>query len=688
MPKTTKKPAAKTAKKPVVTDKDLSSTELDLIDEGRMHDPRPKSRKSKTDENAPTDVVPVTAMVRTIADVDRDQAREMEEAIGPIKSEGEHRSDFTTDTTNLAPSLVNRFPVSTSKSSPTIPAPVTSTPAARVTLTNAPSANGSATSTTPASKPVLSGLRIGASSNPRKASHVIVRARSGTGKTTTLIEGLKLLRGVPTSITPSPQQRAVWDAILESRDRCRFVAFVAFNSSIAEELKNRVPAGVDAKTMHSMGYAAIRRTFKFPVPEVDADRSRKIVAELLGRNLDELMDEDALLVSCVTEVTSKCKMNLLAGTPADVARVVERYDVDFGEREQGEDRAAEREQATIDLVPRVLERARDVRKDNMVDYDDMVWMPVALGLNAFRYDVLLVDEAQDLNRCQHALAKMCGDRLIFVGDDRQAIYGFAGADSESLDRLGQELGKTARGCNTLPLTVTRRCGRAIVKEANQYVADFEAHESNPDGEVRHALYPIQRRNGQLVEIPDVETYLPMVRDGDMVVCRSNAPLVGQFFKLFRRGQPAYVMGKKDVSKTIASLVTKMKAKTCKELIEKVKFWLERETSKESAKKEPSETKLASLKDRHDCVVALAEECDSVKGILAKIDAMFSDTSRAGVRLSSVHKAKGLEADNVFYLAPGGHRSRYGRMQDWEWEQELNLRYVAVTRAIKELIYVN
>lgn len=622
---------------------------------------KPKTRKPakrKTDETAPTDVVPVTATVRkSIHDGTPEHPVSMVKVLAEKqrKVEGEQRSDFTSPT---VPSAANNFAAESSSST-----------------------KQQERSTT---KPLLSGVRI---ANPRKASHVIVRARAGTGKTTTLIEGLKALRGLPTSITPSPQQRAVWDAILESRDRCRFVAFVAFNSSIADELKKRVPAGVDAKTMHSMGFAAIRRTFKFPVPQVDQDRVPKIVAEIVGRDLEELKSEDGLLVSCLAEVVSKCKMNLLKGTAEDVSAVIARHDVDFGGRDDGEDRAAQREATVYDMTPRVLERCRDVRKDGTVDYDDMVWLPVALGLNAFRFDVLLIDEAQDLNRCQHALAKMCGDRLIFVGDDRQAIYGFAGADSESLDRLGHELEATSRGCRVLPLTVTRRCGREIVKEANQYVTDFEAHESNPDGLVETRLFPLQKRNGQLVEIPDAETYLPLVADGDMIVCRSNAPLVGQFFKLFRRGQRAYVMGKKDVSKTISSLVTKMKARDCKSLIEKVKFWLERETSKEEAKREPSDAKLAAIRDRHDCVVALADECETIPAILARIDSMFSDTTRTGVRLSSIHRVKGLEAKRVFYLAPGGHKARYSRMQNWEWQAELNLRYVGITRAIEELIYV-
>lgn len=564
-------------------------------------------------------------------------------------------------------------------------------PALSSTSAVAPSA--ARTSTAPTS--VLSGVSLSPSSFRNKPPHVVVRARAGTGKTTTLIEGLKLLKGLPTSITPSPQQRAVWDALLQSKDRCRFTAFVAFNSSIAAELKDRVPPGVDAKTMHGLGFGAVRRSFPNPVPRVDENRVRKLVAELVGRTVEELHADWDVELRAVEELVGLCKMNLLDGTPRDLDELCDRHDVSFGDRDGSAgpgdfERAERRREEVFALVPRVLQRCRDVRKDNSIDYDDMVWLPVVLKLNVFRFDVLLVDEAQDLNRCQQELAKRAGERLIFVGDDRQAIYGFAGADSESLPRLAKELNDdlinpplSQRGCVVLPLTVTRRCGRAIVAEANRYVPDFEAHESNPDGLVRTASYPVQRDK----KLPDDQTYLPLVKEGDMVLCRANAPLVAQYFKLIRRGVRAYVQGRKDVGAKIASLVTKMKVTTVPDLIKEVGFWLERSLAKENARSEPRDAKLAQFQDLHDCVLAFAEDADTIPAVLANIDRVFADTTRPGVRLSSVHKAKGLEADRVFFLAPGGFRGRHSRQKDWEWEQELNLRYVGVTRAIRELTYV-
>ena len=77
------------------------------------------------------------------------------------------------------------------------------------------------------------------------------------------------------------------------------------------------------------------------------------------------------------------------------------------------------------------------------------------------------------------------------------------------------------------------------------------------------------------------------------------------------------------------------------------------------------------------------------GIAAKIDDIFSDRTKAGIRLSSIHKAKGLEADRVFFLQLPKARCPHPMAKTpWQYEQEKNLLYVAYTRAIRELIIVS
>jgi len=554
--------------------------------------------------------------------------------------------------------------------------------------------------------------------------HVIVEARAGTGKTTTLIEGLKELKGIGSQLTPSPQQRAVWDAIKQS-PASSTVCFVAFNKSIATELKNRVPAGCEASTMHAMGYSVVRRAFgnlnvagdKIPA------KVNTVTAELLGQDLWDLRREKPMLVNAVKELVELCKSNLIAPNGGgELLQLVSHYDIDM----EGVDQSQ-----VFDLVPRVLERCKDVTKDRTIDYADMVWLPVVLNLPVVRYDILLVDEAQDLNRCQQELAKRAGRRLILCGDPKQAIYGFAGADSESMKRMEQELSdrveanrygadESVRGCIILPLTVTRRCGKAIVREANKIVPDFDAFETNPEGVISEARYPTDKDNRERPK----PHYTDRCEEGNMVLCRVNAPLVSQCFRFLKAGKKANIQGR-DVGQGLISTVRKLAKKDSKSdpdnvaitsLVRRLSDWFHEETNKEQAKKNPSEARLIAIEDRHDCLMCFTEDCQRVADLVRKIENVFADKQcpnckkkygenadvcyeprcgkpklvrPEGVRLSSIHKAKGLEAKRVFLLQPDKATVPHPMAKTaWQVEQEWNLKYVAITRAIEELVFVS
>lgn len=577
------------------------------------------------------------------------------------------------------------------------------------------------------------------------APHLIVGARAGTGKTTTLVEGLNLLKGYCPRIDPSPQQSAVWKSILLSKDSAQTVCFVAFNKSIATELQQRVPEGCDAMTMHSMGFRAIRNAFGGPKLEVNTFRVRDLLAEMLGyEDSFDLRRDRPEFLNAVEKLVSLCKINLQPVTCRDseelaqgvigsfyqdqLAQLAAHYDVDLN------DNATE----IFETVPKVLELCKDVDRDRQLDFDDMVWLPIVLNLNVYRYDLLLVDEAQDLNRCQQQLALKAGHRLILVGDRKQAIYGFAGADSESIARMQLSLSGDNRceannwgphqidsnsrcslcclgprviaeikdrGCETLPLTVTRRCGRAIVKEAQRIVPDFEAHETCSDGEVWRARFGETKYAEAFdsmmnEEDLDVDTttvnYRTYVQDGDMVLCRVNAPLVSECFKFLRTGRKANIQGR-DIGQGLITLVNKVskirvdnvRGSVIALLLTRLYQWLRKEEQKENAKRNPSDARLIALHDRHDCIVCFTEDCETVKEVTDKIAAVFSDNDTEGIKLSSIHRAKGLEANRVFLLQPEGTIIPHPMARSaWQREQEMNLLYVAITRSIEELVYVS
>lgn len=84
--------------------------------------------------------------------------------------------------------------------------------------------------------------------------------------------------------------------------------------------------------------------------------------------------------------------------------------------------------------------------------------------------VLVVDEAQDMNQDEYELIKVLmeqneGMRVILVGDDDQNIYGFRGADSVYMQQL-----ITQKGAAKYELTENYRSKDNIVSLANQWAA--------------------------------------------------------------------------------------------------------------------------------------------------------------------------------------------------------------------------
>jgi len=235
------------------------------------------------------------------------------------------------------------------------------------------------------------------------------------------------------------------------------------------------------------------------------------------------------------------------------------------------------------------------------------------------------------------------------------IYGFRGADENAVPNL---IGRLK--AHVMPLSVTYRCARAIVAEAQRIVPDIEPAPNAEQGEVHNC--------GE-------ETMKNLAAPGDFILSRSNAPLVGLCLGFLREGRRASVQGR-DIGASLISLVKKSQAKTVEDLTGYVQVWGARECDR--LRKKEMDTQ--SVEDRVETFQALCEDAQSVAEVLARIEALFSDQDdSARIVLSTTHKAKGLERDRVFVL-----RDTYARKQTTE---EMNMLYVAVTRAKKALWYV-
>jgi DNA helicase II / ATP-dependent DNA helicase PcrA len=320
----------------------------------------------------------------------------------------------------------------------------------------------------------------------------------------------------------------------------------------------------------------------------------------------------------------------------------------------------------IDFARKLLAWSNDSAS---VDFDDLLYLAVKDGIVLPKFDMIFIDEAQDTNAIQRAIVRKImkpGARIVAVGDPAQAIYGFRGADSNSLNKIAEDF-----NCKRLPLTVSYRCPTSVVDFAKKFVTHIEAAPGAPAGAVVNV--------GTLWNERDFKA-------NDLIVCRTTKPLVTLAFTLIRAHVPARIMGR-EIGNGLKSLINKMNGKGIDGLIAKLEAWTLREVEKALAKGQDS--KAEAISDKTDTVMflisSLTENGRTVPALLALIDSLFADTANAVV-LSTIHKAKGLEADRVYWLNSSQCPSKWAR-QDWQKQQERNLCYVAITRARSELLLI-
>jgi len=457
----------------------------------------------------------------------------------------------------------------------------------------------------------------------KDGTDAVIEAVAGSGKTTTIVEALKYTSGR--------------------------IAFVAFNKRIADELKRRAPSNVHCCTLHSLGFAALRNALPHK-PEVDDGKKMSIAKELLPA------DEDWPIRSVLCTLTSLCQSTMT--DPADVSAVrelVDRFDVDTN----GE------EIKLLAALPRMLELC--ISRTTVIDYDDMIYLPVILNMPVQQYDWVFADELQDVSKVQMELILRSVNefgRIMGVGDRNQSIYSFRGADSEAIPTIIRRL----NDCKTFPLSITYRCPVEHVKLARQFVPYLEASPTAIAGEVLH-----MSRAQAMVKMAD----------GDLVMCRCNAPLVEACYELIRQGKKAVVVGR-DIGKSLISLVDKMRARDLLDLLTKLRDYKHQESAKLEAAGKAA--RAASLADRVDTILALCDGLSDITTLKAKIDSIFTDEA-TGIVFSSVHRAKGLEALRTFILEPNLMPFPKAT-QSWQIVEERNIMYVAYTRAKETLTFID
>lgn len=481
-------------------------------------------------------------------------------------------------------------------------------------------------------------------------SHLALVARAGTGKTSTIV------LGVSAYVLANPTHE---------------VCVVAYNKAIADEVGGKLRAAghadwrkVSASTVHALGWGLVRFAFRLTKDDIDDKKVRKIVDKMVEAGNYAAQTYGAQ----VTQLVRYAKQAGFGffqqiGSVDAWQELADHFDVN------GLDDTSEAEL--------VVEAAQQVYRASLadtatVDFDDMILFPLVKNLRVkYTKDLMIVDEAQDLSPARQALIRKflgASGRLVIVGDDRQAIYGFSGADAQSLANLTAQFGMTV-----LPLTTTWRCPRAVVTLAQTLVPDLEASPAASEGEVL-----------RLDAMPDD------LRVGDAILCRNTAPLIQQAYRLIRAGIPAKVEGRQ-IGEGLKALARRWKVKTISALLNRLEEYEDREIQKAMAK--GNEAKVEEVTDRVGTLVEICSACTlrdkkTVEDVVDFIDALFADGAENAVILATYHRSKGREWDRVLLLEHSARCPSRAARQDWQKTQETNLAYVAFTRAKHTLAFVN
>jgi hypothetical protein len=452
--------------------------------------------------------------------------------------------------------------------------------------------------------------------------NLIIHALAGAAKTSTLVMIANAVKDIPTLA-------------------------LAFNKRIQVEMQSRLPGNCEAFTLNSIGHRTWASAIGKRLTIVNG-KTYGIVSEIL-KNLSGKEAEEAY--ETMSDIIRAIDYGKTAG-------YIPTGKFDTGKRLMNDDELF----ASLDEEPSILQQdiIRQASIEGLkqalqgtMDFNDQILMPTCFHGAFPAYPLTLIDEAQDLSALNHVmLGKIVRkNRLIAVGDENQSIYGFRGAHEDSMALLAQTF-----HMKSLQLSVSFRCARKIVEEARWRAPIMQYPEWAVEGEV------------QRLDKYNVETF----RDGDVILCRNNAPLFNTAIRLLKNGKYPELVGN-DIGKALVKVMKKLGPTTAKRetALGFLAAWRDAKNTKARDK--------SKINDQAECIGIFLEQGETLGDAIAYAEHLLAISG--SIKLMTIHKAKGLEWDRVFIL--DSYRIRTDKDT-----QEKNILYVAQTRAKNELIYID
>jgi DNA helicase-2/ATP-dependent DNA helicase PcrA len=560
------------------------------------------------------------------------------------------------------------------------------------------------------------------------AQHAAVHAGSGP---------LLIVAGAGTGKTKTLTTRIIH--LMETGTRPERICAITFTNKAAKEMAKRVNDGyplpkIPGKqpflgTFHSLGAKILRnecrhtgRTPNFTIfDDHDSfDLVKKAVRSVIPPKKDE---EDGLLA----------KKNKKDG-PIYFAKKISEMKNLGAMIEEARPNAEKKAQAL-----RIFEGYEAaLARNNGFDFDDLIEKPVAVLANdpvilkkyQSMFDVILVDEYQDINPKQYELVSLLAGEhrnLSVVGDDEQTIYSWRYANV----RTFLNFDKDWKGTSVHFLEENYRSTGTIIKAAaavvknNRFRTPKNLWTQNPDGEPI-TLFEAWGENEEAEWIANqIQAMRGKDKNADIAILyRTNAQSRAIEQSFIRNNIPYRIFGglkfyeRREIKDAVAALryISNSKDEPAKERLEKnlTKRKFAEFRARVAALEKPApltaiklfietfgyfdylESNFTNSDEREENIAELitfASDFENLDELLERLSLLQAadeienkPVDGREVNLMTVHLAKGLEFDTVFIVGVAEGLLPHGRSLDSEdsIEEERRLMYVAMTRARKKL----
>lgn len=238
------------------------------------------------------------------------------------------------------------------------------------------------------------------------------------------------------------------------------ILVITFTKMAANEMKERFKKIMEGKhisvtfgTFHAVFFTILKHAYNYSANNiVRDDQQRECIQSLLGKYELEIEDENEFVSNILSEI-SKVKSEMI-----DISLY---YSINCPEN----------------VFRDIYEEYQNIlKKKRLIDFDDMLVFCYdllskrsdILGAWQNKYQYILIDEFQDINKIQYKIVQLLANKsqnIFVVGDDDQSIYGFRGAKPEIMLNFKNDYPNTKK----MNLNINYRSTGSIVMAAKSVI---------------------------------------------------------------------------------------------------------------------------------------------------------------------------------------------------------------------------